>query len=351
MFCATQVALGPVTALEAAPALRELFTKLTLTQLLQLAKLLRLVEVMSFTETALRPLFDRAAEAAGGAIITDPSALHEAFEALHTEPTYRDSHRLLVEVLTHHLRRRPNQLDAINKLPLFPTELLIWDPSLVPTEAYRGDFALALPKLNVQFLTVRDYLMRNFHLYRLESAYEVRQDLEDAIWRMKPARAYDMAARASAAAAAPAVVPVPASMTKLDTVFTGTWKMAAPIDQFSIVYIREPGVGQETPSEVRAEITISLKRLQPEHRAEWSAIRQFDVLFLIAVQAPAQRFDGRPADLKSIAEFPEKFGVLGVRGCEVVEVLDEEGTSISEQNGGIEEAGSLRPPPVHTRPW
>jgi len=28
---------------------------------------------------------------------------------------------------------------------------------------------LALPKLNLQFLTVHDYLLRNFHLFRLES--------------------------------------------------------------------------------------------------------------------------------------------------------------------------------------
>ena len=45
---------------------------------------------------------------------------------------------------------------------------------------------LALPKLNLQFLTLHDYLLRNFNLFRLESTYEIRQDIEDSVSRMKP---------------------------------------------------------------------------------------------------------------------------------------------------------------------
>ena len=45
---------------------------------------------------------------------------------------------------------------------------------------------LALPKLNLQFLTLHDYLLRNFNLFRLESTYEIRQDIEDVVSRMKP---------------------------------------------------------------------------------------------------------------------------------------------------------------------
>ena len=35
-------------------------------------------------------------------------------------------------------------------------------------------------------MSLYDYLLRNFQLYRLESAYEVREDLIDAIKRMCP---------------------------------------------------------------------------------------------------------------------------------------------------------------------
>ena len=36
-----------------------------------------------------------------------------------------------------------------------------------------GEACLALPKLNLQFLTFHDYLLRNFNLFRLEATYEV----------------------------------------------------------------------------------------------------------------------------------------------------------------------------------
>lgn len=40
-----------------------------------------------------------------------------------------------------------------------------------------GEACLALPKLNLQFLTFHDYLLRNFNLFRLEATYEVPTNL------------------------------------------------------------------------------------------------------------------------------------------------------------------------------
>jgi hypothetical protein len=54
-------------------------------------------------------------------------------------------------------------------MPLYPTEEIIWNESIVPTEYFSGEGCLALPKLNLQFLTLHDYLLRNFNLFRLES--------------------------------------------------------------------------------------------------------------------------------------------------------------------------------------
>lgn len=45
---------------------------------------------------------------------------------------------------------------------------------------------LALPKLNLQFLTFADYLLRNFNLFRLEATYEIREDLADVLKRVGP---------------------------------------------------------------------------------------------------------------------------------------------------------------------
>eukprot|EP00913_Durusdinium_trenchii_P020871 g19609.t1 len=90
---------------------------------------------------------------------------------------------LLVEILVNRLERPVMQQDDVMKMPLYPTEDLIWDPNLVPEEHYSGDYSLALPKLNLQFLTIHDYLLRNFNLFRLESTHEIRDDLQDQIPR------------------------------------------------------------------------------------------------------------------------------------------------------------------------
>lgn len=65
-------------------------------------------------------------------------------------------------------------------------ENIIWDENIVPNEYYSGEGCLSLPKLNLQFLTLHDYLLRNCNLFRLESTFEIRQDIEDAVSRMLP---------------------------------------------------------------------------------------------------------------------------------------------------------------------
>lgn len=68
--------------------------------------------------------------------------------------------------------KRTSQLQALNEMPLYPTEEVIWNENVVPTAYFSGDGCLALPKLNLQFLTLHDYLLRNFNLFRLESTCE-----------------------------------------------------------------------------------------------------------------------------------------------------------------------------------
>ena len=112
---------------------------------------------------------------------------------------------VLLELLICHHERRPSQLEAINSMPLYPTEDILWDENVVPSEFYNGESkpmqlqllantlprllsfisvsllsppssllaCLALPKLNLQFLTLHDYLLRNLLLFRLESTCEL----------------------------------------------------------------------------------------------------------------------------------------------------------------------------------
>lgn len=41
-------------------------------------------------------------------------------------------------------------------------------PECTAAPTHAGEGCLALPKLNLQFLTPHDYLLRNFNLFRLE---------------------------------------------------------------------------------------------------------------------------------------------------------------------------------------
>mmetsp|Transcript_116029 Transcript_116029/g.248051 ORF Transcript_116029/g.248051 Transcript_116029/m.248051 type:complete len:1554 (+) Transcript_116029:41-4702(+) len=215
---------------------------------------------------------------------------------------------LLTEIVVNRLERPSLQQDDIEKMPLYPTEELIWDPNLVPEEHYSGDFSLALPKLNLQFLTVHDYLLRNFNLYRLESTYEIRGDLNDCIPRLKPAISDDGT-----------------------TYFSGKARMAIQLQGVTITNVKRPKVGESVPAEVRAEVKICLTGTLPHVRLEWDQLREHDVIFLMRVDAPSEPFDGKISELQ-VSEFPSAFGIKSLRGAEVIETLDEEGNIINDPN-------------------
>jgi len=216
--------------------------------------------------------------------------------------------KLLLEILVSRLQRPSMQQDDIEKMPLYPTEQLIWDPNLVPEEHYSGEYSLALPKLNLQFLTIHDYLLRNFNLFRLESTYEVREDIHDQLPRMKPYQDKDG-----------------------ETQWGGKARMVLPLEGLEIMNVKRPRVGEVVPSEVRAEVKWNLTGVLPHVRAEWDQLREHDVIFFVRIEAPAVPFEGKVSDL-SVSEFPERFGITVFRGGEVTELLDDEGNVINDPN-------------------
>ncbi|CAL1675407.1 unnamed protein product [Lasius platythorax] len=218
------------------------------------------------------------------------------------ENWYRLDIEFLRELLISRHERRPSQLEELNEMPLYPTEDIIWNESIVPTEYFSGEGCLALPKLNLQFLTLHDYLLRNFNLFRLESTYEIRQDIEDAVSRLSPWRAED------------------------GGVYFGGWaRMAQPITQFAVVEVAKPNVGENRPSRVRADVTINLS-VRKEIKSEWENLRKHDVCFLITVKPP------NPIGTKYSHKLPfvPQVGLTTVRGCEVEGMLDSNGRVIED---------------------
>ncbi|XP_074604592.1 RNA helicase aquarius [Brevipalpus obovatus] len=207
-----------------------------------------------------------------------------------------------LELIPYVYARMTSQLEAFNEMPLYPTEEIIWDENLVPNQYFDQDACLALPKLNLQFLTLHDYLLRNIKLFRLESTYEIRQDIESSVSRMKPWKAENG-----------------------DLMFGGWARMALPIDNILIIEVAKPNVGEKAPSRVRAEIRVNLN-VRREIKKEWESLRKHDVCILVTV-AP----NCPPGTAYKFKEpFVPQVGLKFVRGCEIEGMLDPQGRLIDE---------------------
>ncbi|KAF9951183.1 hypothetical protein BGZ70_001099 [Mortierella alpina] len=216
-----------------------------------------------------------------------------------TNPDAEHSLEMLLEVLLLQFEKRHSQIEQINALPLYPDENALFEDAAVKEEMYNTDRPLALPKLNLQFLTLHDYLLRNFNLFRLESNYEIRQDIEDAVKRLGP--------RAGA--------------TEGTTVFSGWSRVAAPVSYFKIVEQAKPNLGEDRLSSITADVTFNVRKYTDAIQAEWEAIREHDILFLLTIEAHDdidEQWDGKES-------FRRHYGLKYVRGCEVVSVIGPNG--------------------------
>jgi len=164
-----------------------------------------------------------------------PSATTENAENnLMDEYVNEELYTYIMQTLVDYLIPKLNQLEEINMLSLYPTEDMLWNESIMPpSNISNSNQVLALPKLNIQFLTLYDYLLRNFSLYRLETAYEIREDLMDTIKRMGPKE------------------------TSVNVVsFKGWARMALPIVSISIDEIAQPKLSSPCPAFVNASIVV-----------------------------------------------------------------------------------------------
>ena len=89
--------------------------------------------------------------------------------------------------------------------------------------------------------------------------------------------------------------------------------------------------GEQFPAAVHAELVYDLGGCASQVRSEWDALGKHDVVFCLSVAPPLQPLQQHPEGLPA-ATVREGFGIMAVRGAEVVEVLDQEGVCISEPN-------------------
>ncbi|KAJ5128522.1 CWF11 family [Penicillium atrosanguineum] len=219
-----------------------------------------------------------------------------------------------MEVLLTFYERRLSFQDTAAKLNIVPTEDSLYDSALMRNETYDGSRPLAIPKLNLQYLSIGDFLWRSFLLYRSEAFFQIRKDMESLVKRMQPRANRD------------------GSLT-----FDGFSRMAIPITKPAIIEVAPAKVGSPNPAFIRAEIAIEVGRLADHIRKEWDSLRPDDVVYLLAVQSSA------PAQLGGNDQNAEGPRMTYLRTAEIVQVLDEQGRPLRQQAAGQANGHAGRP--------
>ncbi|PGH11437.1 hypothetical protein AJ80_07116 [Polytolypa hystricis UAMH7299] len=226
---------------------------------------------------------------------------------------------LLIEIVLAAFERRLSFQELASQVSILPTEESVYDPAVVRNELYDGSVPLAIPKLNLQYLSLGDFLWRSFLLFRSESFFEIKKDLELIIKRMQPRVKPDTG----------------------EVAFSGFSRMAIPISKPAMIEVAPAKVGDIKPAYVRAEITLDVSRLGDGIRRQWESLRPDDVVFLLAVQLK------KPASISFSSDSSEDVGILHLRTAEIVQILDENGRVLrepqtTEVNGFVPRARSRR---------
>lgn len=93
--------------------------------------------------------------------------------------------KFLMEVFLSTYERRKTFQEVARDMSLVPTDQSLFESSLMRAETYDGSHPLALPKLNLQYLSVGDFLWRSLVLYRSEAFYGIRRDIETVTRRLQ----------------------------------------------------------------------------------------------------------------------------------------------------------------------
>lgn len=214
----------------------------------------------------------------------------------------------VTEVILSAHEKRPTFKDTIQSSALMPTDRSLYEPSFRRNETYNGTRPLAIPKINLQYLTTGDFLWRSFILFRAESFYEIRKDMVDTVKRLQPEWHYQ--AR--------------------ETRFKGRSRMAHEIQKPAIVEIVPPKVGESLPAEVRAEVMLDVSRMDFRLREEWESLKPYDVVFLLAVKATD---DSKMLTNGSTpTESPDEAPFQSLRCAEVIQVQDDNGRPLRAQS-------------------
>jgi hypothetical protein len=124
--------------------------------------------------------------------------------------------------------------------------------------------------MNLQFLTLNDYLMRNFALYQIESTTQIRY--YDCLSLLSPC--HSLRARQDIQNALRQVAPRQTLSGSIS--FGGRSRMATPLLSFRMEEVIKPDIGEVVPGRVTCSFQIDLSQYQGQIRDEWESLHQHD---------------------------------------------------------------------------
>ncbi|KAK5715134.1 hypothetical protein LTR15_010550 [Elasticomyces elasticus] len=201
--------------------------------------------------------------------------------------------------------------DTLASTPILPTEQSLYAPALLRLDSYTGDRPLAIPKQNLQYLSLPDLLFRSFTLARIEALSSLRSHIGAVLKTLSPRMG--------------------GGVLRWD----GFSKMAIPITKPAVISTLPARVGEEAPAEVQVEVCLDVSKLQEGVRREWEELRQGEVVYLLAVQPveKEKRDEGKGKQNLLTLTSAERAGVKVLRCGVVVGVLDDKGRMLRRDDG------------------
>ena len=171
---------------------------------------------------------------------------------------------LLSEIFYINFENNENLFEnKIFSLPILPNNQTIFNnENLIPLNYSFYDFnPLPIPQLNLTYLTLYDYLLKQFYLFKYESSYEIREDIEDCIDQLNPN--------------------FEKNENKKFISFQNFSPNSIKINNFQLINVKENDLGNEYPNEIIAEIEIDLNETENEYKKNWDKLKKYDIIFLI----------------------------------------------------------------------
>ena len=118
--------------------------------------------------------------------------------------------------------------------------------------------------------------------------------------------------------------------------------MALPVESnggFSVTKVGLPRLGEVVRSGVEGTLQLNLGSFNDNVKREWDQLREFDVLFLVTIDM-SQAMTEAEAEANSGEEkikvndeddltFARRYGITAVRGCEIIDVRDDQGNEVN----------------------